>query len=284
MAKWEAIVCIALFGVESRTAEGNPPRPVAAQPPASEVTANSSMDLTPAVLDLSDFNNITISKNLMTRYGIEVILHRATMGDYKGKSEDRDESFLKRSHQIVDAGFRLGAYHWATPTGTGRIQADHFLDVVQGACKDLRKKQVLLAFDWEPHDGNRDFYMEASEVHSFLQRVKERTGKNALVYGSESFLRERQTDILNTLGLMELLKGHPLWIARYGKEPGPKIMDSPWADWSLWQYTDHKNDTPTPLLPGGRIDGQRLDRSVFHGSRDGLKRFVDSYSWNCVYQ
>lgn len=288
MAKWGTGVGIALFLVALGNAEGSPPLPVATVPPPTERGANTSMDLSPAILDLSSYTDVSVGEidaKLKTELGIEVILHRATMGDNKSHLEDLDQDFHERAPQIVHAGFRLGAYHWATPTGTGREQADYFLNEVQLACKKFpaAKRRVLLAFDWEHHPDSRTFYMSAVEAEAFLGRVKQRTGTRILVYASEAFLRERGKKIREEKSrLWDVLGEHPLWIARYGAIPDVRFKEPfPWVNWKLWQYTDPRNESPTTLLPPGEIAGKRVDRSVFHGSRADLLRFVDDHSWNC---
>lgn len=259
--------------------------------------ATRSYSFPSAILDLSSHNTIPIDATLKSRHGIGMVIHRATLGIDTGGPNDVDAMFPDRALRIARAGLRLGAYHWATPTGPGDRQADDFLRVVKAAC-DLMPpamRRVVLALDWEPHGNNPDHYMRAAEVDRFLRRAMARTGRSVLVYAYENFIHEQRGEIAATPGLWKLLARNPLWIANYrvntdgngyalrGGVILPRVAGSPWSSWSLWQYTSGDNG-PIADFPPGRIAGELVDRNVFNGTRADFERFANAHSWDCKYR
>jgi GH25 family lysozyme M1 (1,4-beta-N-acetylmuramidase) len=289
-------VCIAAFAALLPASADGDPAPIDRQ------RSLTRGELQPAVIDLSHKNLIPVESisSALENEGVLLILHRATMGKSTGDpKKDIDREFHARAARIVKSGFRLGAYHWGTRTGTGEEQADDFLKVVRKACESLGKgrKQVLLALDWESHPENGCYYMDPAKVLGFLRRVTERTGKRVLVYSNQQFLRERRTEMRENKELWKLLAEHPLWIARYSdpvasigdKVPDERVIPAavlpileglPWTEWHLWQYTEGENGQ-AGLFGSGIVGGKRVDRSVFRGSLDELRDFVKDQSWNC---
>lgn len=271
-------------------------RPIAATRPVAAAPL-SPRDYPSVVLDLSSHNTIPIDNTLKSRHGIGLVIHRATLGRDMGGPNDVDVVFPDRMLSVARAGLRLGAYHWATPTDTGDRQADDFLRVVKAMCDLLAPSQrrVVLAIDWEPHGSDPDHYMRAAEVDRFLRRAMARTGRSVLVYAYENFIHEQRDEIASTPGLWGLLGRHPLWIANYkvstdamgnpmrGGMILPRLAGSPWANWSLWQYTSGDNG-PIADFPPGKIAGELVDRSLFRGARADFERFVNNQSWDCVYR
>lgn len=287
-------LCIALLVPAGLAAQ---PQPAASAAPSKRSAPSMRpQDYLSIVLDLSSHNTIPVNASLKS-LGIGLVIHRATLGRDMGGPNDVDSAFPDRALQIVRAGLRLGAYHWATPTDTGDRQADDFLRVVKAACDLLPKAQrrVVLALDWEPHGNNPDHYMQPAEVDRFLRRTMARTGRSVLVYAYENFIHEQRSEIAAVPGLWNLLARNPLWIASYKVNtdsmgnalPGgmilPRIAGSPWPDWSLWQYTSGDNG-PIADFPPGKIAGELVDRNVFRGTRAEFERFVNAQSWDCVYR
>jgi lysozyme len=275
------------YPVASREAPARPTTKAVQQP----------RDYPSVVLDLSSHNTIPIDATLKSRFGVGLVIHRATLGRDMGGPNDVDAMFPDRALQIARAGLRLGAYHWATPTDTGDRQADDFLRVVKASCDMLppSQRRVVLALDWEPHGNDPDHYMRAAEVDRFLRRAMARTGRNVLVYAYENFIHEQRDEIHSTPGLWSLLGRNPLWIANYkvntdsmgnalkGGMILPRLAGSPWSNWSLWQYTSGDNG-PIADFPSGKIAGELVDRSVFRGARGDFERFAGAQSWDCVYR
>jgi len=289
-------LCVVLLATSSAAAQQYPT--ASRSPSAPSVTTTVKPHDYPSVaLDLSSHNTIPIDATLKSRFGIGLVVHRATLGRDMGGPNDVDSVFPDRALQIVRAGLRLGAYHWATPTDTGDRQADDFLRVVKVVCDLLpvAQRRVLLAIDWEPHGNDPDHYMRAAEVDRFLRRAMARTGRGVAVYAYENFIHEQRDAIAEIPGLWNLLGRNPLWIANYkvntdangyalrGGMILPNVAGSPWANWAMWQYTSGDNG-PIADFPPGRIAGELVDRSVFRGPRGHFERFVDAHSWDCKYR
>jgi GH25 family lysozyme M1 (1,4-beta-N-acetylmuramidase) len=91
----------------------------------------------------------------------------------------------------------------------------------------------------------------------FVSRVKERTGKDAIVYSNLNFLRSylRSPQLAN----------NPLWVANYSQTANPASTPSGgctrtvWSasacelNWTFWQYTDRGNG-PAYGIPRGGLD------------------------------
>lgn len=138
---------------------------------------------------------------------------------------------------VQGVGLRLGAYHFARPTGSGDAaivasavaQADHFLDIAQPRSGDL--PPVL---DLETNGGLAPAAL-VRWTQAWLDEVAARTGVNALIYASPSFWKTSLGDTASFAG-----NGHPLWIAHWTKNPGPLVPASNWGglSWTFWQWSN----------------------------------------------
>jgi GH25 family lysozyme M1 (1,4-beta-N-acetylmuramidase) len=106
---------------------------------------------------------------------------------------------------------------------------------------------------------------------TFLQTLKEKTGRTPILYSSPSFLE-------TALNRDKELNSYPLWIAHYAidpAEPDAKPNVKPggcfvhsWttkecsANWTMWQYTS------CGIAPKYGVPGNRLDLNVFSGGRE----------------
>jgi GH25 family lysozyme M1 (1,4-beta-N-acetylmuramidase) len=134
-------------------------------------------------------------------------------------------------------GIRLGAYHFARPSGSGDApivasaiaQADHFVDVAQPRSGDL--PPVL---DLETNGGLAAAPL-ARWTQAWLDQVEARTGVRPLIYASPSFWKTRLGD---TTQFAE--SGNGLWVAHWTKAAAPTVPASSWSgrNWSFWQWTN----------------------------------------------
>jgi GH25 family lysozyme M1 (1,4-beta-N-acetylmuramidase) len=129
-----------------------------------------------------------------------------------------DPRFHENARGAIDAGLRVGAYHFAE----GREVGEHnqFLDVTSHHALTLPP-----ALDIEGPFGLTGRKGEAW-VREWL-----RCSPGAIVYSSARIWREKrlgpQPDAL-------------LWAPRYSDHTpdGPQPKTAPWDDWAIWQYTD----------------------------------------------
>jgi lysozyme len=134
-------------------------------------------------------------------------------------------------------GMRLGAYHFARPTGSNAAQqtasaiaqADHFVDIAQPKGGDLPP-----VVDLETNGGLKPPGL-VTWTQAWLDEVQARTGLEALIYASPAFWKSSLSDTSAFA-----LAGHRLWIAHWTKSAAPMLPASDWggAGWAFWQWSD----------------------------------------------
>lgn len=152
-------------------------------------------------------------------------------------------------------GMRLGAYHFAQPSGataaaqtaSAIAQADHFVDVAQPRGGDLPP-----ALDLEVTNGLKPPAL-VTWTQAWLNEVAARTGANALIYASPSFWK---TNLSDTTAFA--LASHRLWVAHWTKSAAPTIPASNWGGtgWTFWQWSDCQ---PVPGIPSKCVDADRAN-------------------------
>jgi GH25 family lysozyme M1 (1,4-beta-N-acetylmuramidase) len=150
-------------------------------------------------------------------------------------------------------GVKLGAYHFARPSGSGDAaitadaiaEADFFLSIAQPQPGDL--PPVL---DLETTGGLKPPDL-LTWTSAWLGEVTARTGVHAIVYTSPNFWK----NALDDSGLLAL-DGTPLWVAHWTTASAPLVPAENWggAGWTFWQWTSH-----------GRVPGigPQVDRDRF---------------------
>jgi lysozyme len=104
--------------------------------------------------------------------------------------------------------------------------------------------------------------MTLEDAETFVQAVKEATGRWPTLYSGQSFLAER----LKGKSYKDTPIGNcPLWIARYNSTS--PVSPKGFRPWSLWQFTS-----------AGRCPGVvgDVDRSKFAGTVDALPHWWSS--------
>ncbi|WP_354644665.1 glycoside hydrolase family 25 protein [Kitasatospora camelliae] len=147
-------------------------------------------------------------------------------------------------------------YHYFTADQDGTAQADHFLDVLHREhFSGTAPGELPPVLDLEQCEkaGHR---LQLGQVKAFLQRVRQVTGTDPIVYTRRNIVDE-------CLGGTRELSGHPVWLARYGTTPPQPLPGG--TGWDFWQYTDRAS---VPGTPG------RVDASVFHADRAALRRLA----------
>lgn len=193
--------------------------------------------------------------------GVVALIHKATEG-----KDFRDKGFVAAMESAKANGVCRGAYHFASNSTDGEVQADFFLDVVGDRAE-------LLVLDFETNPGSAGTMTLANALR-FVARVQSVTGRWPVFYGYLSMLRNvcaRATpEQLAALALC------PLWLAAYGPDPLTVKVPKAWGAWSMMQYTNG-SDGPGDraryprTVPGFKRAAQ--DRSVFRGTPDELTLF-----------
>lgn len=194
-----------------------------------------------SVIDISHYQEeIDFAK--IKNDSIVAVIHKAT----EGKTYV-DNAYCKRRIEAEEEGLLWGAYHFGN-NGNPILQADHFLNVVGDT------ENVLLVLDLEENRGNN---MTPDEAEDFVKRIKEKTGRLPIIYGSRYFLNSFDRDILNEC---------KLWIASYTSNDDPKLpahRDS----WVLWQYTNGEVGGTPRSVEG--VAGN-CDRDRYNGTAEEL--------------
>ena len=136
---------------------------------------------------------------------------------------------------------RIGYYHFCRPDtrngGTvindALAEADEALRIISG----IQKPDLPLVLDledqatWDTPLGPSDY---ALWVSSFINRIKEKSGTDSIIYSRTEYLN-RKLD--SNHGLDAISK---LWLSYYPKNGDCNHVPCPagWDDWALWQYTE----------------------------------------------
>lgn len=163
----------------------------------------------------------------------------------------RDPRFIENWNGAQQAGLIPGAYHFFTFCRSGADQAENFLQVF----RQVKGTHLPVAIDVElagncPTRPTPDEL--ASELNSFIDRVKAGTGCRMLFYTTPGFYDS-------------YLAGHfdhyPLWLQSFNKKPGLKSKRA----WNIWQFSNQ-----------GRVDGieKPVDLNVFKGSQEAFEQFI----------
>lgn len=159
------------------------------------------------------------------------------------------------------AGLMRGAYHFAQPhESDGTAQAEYFLanggkwtgdgvtlpgvlDVEDNPYKDRNGKNSC--YDLSPED-------MVTWIKDFTKKYRQRTGRHAIIYTTTSWWQTCTGDSVE-------FKSNPLWLARWGSEPGD--LPKGWKKQTFWQSADK-----------GPIVGSQ---DSFNGSESQLKAMAN---------
>jgi GH25 family lysozyme M1 (1,4-beta-N-acetylmuramidase) len=197
-----------------------------------------------SVIDISHHNGARLRFDKAKADGIIGVIQKTTQGiTYV------DATFHKNKKAILAEGLLFGAYHFGDGSD-GRLQAKHFLDVVQP------NDDTVIVLDFESNPGGPS--MTLGQAHAFVTHVKLEVARWPGFYSGH--------DIKEALGksVDPILKNCWFWLAQYGPRP---VVPPCWKKWTLWQYTDG-GVGPRPHA----VDGiGPCDRDIFNGTRKQLK-------------
>ncbi|MFC4062958.1 GH25 family lysozyme [Planomonospora corallina] len=155
--------------------------------------------------------------------------------------------FTEQYGGAADAGLVRGAYHFAQPHESGgRAQADFFVANGGGLVRDGRTLPGVLDLEDNPYGKKNKldncYGLTPAEmvawVGDFTRRYRQRTGRDAIIYTTTSWWR-------TCAGDSAAFGRNPLWLARWGSEPGE--LPAGWKRHAFWQSADKD-----PSFPGGQ--------------------------------
>jgi lysozyme len=229
-----------------------------------------------SVVNLSHYDEVRPDFVQMRREGIVAAIHEATY-----PLGQTDAQYRNRQDSASRAGLLWGAYHFADASDPVR-QADKFLSVVGSQWRASNEAGagpgVLLVLDFEKNGHYPGGTMRVDQAVTFVERIRERTGKYPGIYSGENRIR----GVLNAPGVSSearrVLTKCWLWLANYHYEPR---ATAPWSSWHLWQYTgDGVCELPRASFPTGVANIRRAERNIFRGSTGAVKAFWEQSAWN----
>lgn len=202
------------------------------------------------VLDPYAGNSIDWDK-LATDPKVVGMIHKATEGS------TIDRAYAERAVEAKRRGYLWGAYHLGRP-GDGAEQADVFLAAVGDPAG------VLLALDLEDVASGK--FMDIAGAIAFLDRLKEKTSRTAVIYANNAVTQALSADA----DFQAKYGTTRLWYARFRPAIRPSWLGK-WPDYFLWQFSSEVNCKADSACaynpPGVKFD---MDINVFFGGRDAL--------------
>lgn len=188
--------------------------------PLTTFATTASSNLIYEGIDVSNWQGY-INYEEVKNEGIDIVYIKSSQGD------NIIDSYFKINYNNAKAnGLKVGFYHFLTAINEEEAirQAEFFSSVISNTSPDCK-----LAMDFEVFGD-----LTVTEVNNisrvFLERVKEITGKEVIIY----------SDTFNASNVFreELAQNYPLWIAEYGVEV-PR--ETNWDTWEGFQYTSRGN-------------------------------------------
>lgn len=191
-----------------------------------------------SVIDISELES-SINLAYVSKSHIAAVIHKATEG-----LTHKDPYFNSRKSWAKKLNLLFGAYHVAQP-GNPVEQAEYFLKTVG------RTSDILLVLDLDRNP--RGSIMFPAEAEKFVKRIKRKTGRYPVLYGTSQFLRNYRK---------YHLKKCSLWVTSKTASKYPR-MASRNTSWVLWQYTDGKvGGAPRAVKGIGTCSRDRYNGSV----------------------
>lgn len=188
--------------------------------------------------------------------GIEVVYIKSSQGD-----NIVDSYFRINYNNAKQNGLKVGFYHYLTARSEEDAirQADFFASVISNTSPDCK-----LAMDFESFGD-----LSVREINNisriFLERVKQVTGKEVIIY----------SDVYDAINIFdaELANNYPLWGAEYGTE---NLRETNWKSWEGFQYTS------TGEVSGinGYVDRDKFTEQIFLSDKSQISQTGDENNYN----
>ncbi len=169
----------------------------------------------------------------------------------------RNPLFKAQEDGAAEAGLIRGAYHFAQPhESDGATQADFFVDSGGGWTADGRTLPGALDVEDNPYTDRNGLdscyglnqWQMVAWLNDFTSRYRQRTGRDAIIYTTTNWWQ-------TCTGNSAIFGHNPLWLARWGAEPG--ALPAGWPRQTFWQAADRG------AVPGGQ--------NIFNGTVPQLR-------------
>jgi GH25 family lysozyme M1 (1,4-beta-N-acetylmuramidase) len=152
-----------------------------------------------------------------------------------------DHKAKEHANNAKQTGLRIGYYHFCRPdkkngdsvVSDATAEADEALKIIT----NLQNPDLPLVLDledqknWDTPLIKQDYLLW---VTTFLNRIKEKSGIDCILYSRKEYL-DRKLPKDHNLG------NYKMWISYYPSKPDANKVLCPvgWDDWAIWQYTEN---------------------------------------------
>lgn len=170
-----------------------------------------------------------------------------------------DRDFKVNWREAKAVGMPRGSYWFYDSRVDPKLQAEKWVSMFEGDYGELP-----LWGDFE--DNYNGQFKGWKHWYNFLERVKQLipANKEIGVYTGYYYWRENTVGVGIPNASLNYFKQYPLWVAAYNPT-GPSVPQ-PWADWTLWQFTDNGDGT----LYG--VESLNIDLNYFNGNIDAFRQ------------
>ena len=188
-------------------------------------------------VDVSEYQG-DIDWSVLSNQDIDFAFIKATEG-----SSYTDEHFSENWENASKTDLRIGAYHFFSLESSGKSQAEHFCDTVQGVPNMLPP-----VVDVEPYGAYKDITeKDVSELTDWLTVTEENYGVKPIIYTTSKWYRKQ---------IKGSFPNYDIWIRSVYSKPNKDI------EWTFWQYSNRMN------LDGYDGEEKYIDMNVFCGSAE----------------
>ena len=188
-------------------------------------------------IDVSEYQG-DIDWNVLSKQGIDFAYIKATEG-----SSYTDEQFSENWENASKPDLRIGAYHFFSLESSGKSQAEHFCDTVQGVPNMLPP-----VVDVEPYGAYKDITeKDVSELTDWLTVTEENYGVKPIIYTTSKWYNKQ---------IKDSFPNYDIWIRSVYSKPNKDV------NWTFWQYSNRMH------LDGYDGEEKYIDMNVFCGSAE----------------
>ena len=223
--------------------------------PVSVIATVANSSIIYSGIDVSNWQGY-IDYASVKQSGIDIVYIKSSQG------ENIIDPYFRINYNNAKAnGIKVGFYHYLTATSLEKAisQAEFFSSVISNTSPDCK-----LAMDFEEF-GNLSIEEINIISEAFLEKVKELTGKEVIIYSDEYNAKN--------IFSIELSNKYPLWVAEYGVKV-PSITN--WEYWEGFQYSD------MGMVSGisGKVDLDKFSSEVLLNSVSQIAKNGDEENYN----
>lgn len=185
----------------------------------------------------------------MEEQSIDFAYIKATEG-----SSSVDECFARNWREARETSIYMGAYHFFSFDSDGKTQGEHFIRTV-GDLQGCLCPVVDVEYYGNKEKNPPSLRDVKRELGILLELLEETYGKKPIIY---------TTYQVHNKYIGDNFGDYPLWIRNVYYYP----MFGKRGDWQFWQYSD------TGRMSGYQGVESCIDRDVFRGSREELKKYM----------